>query len=132
MELWALRRNYVIDFDYCIRDEVDTASKTITVNTRQGIEKQLYSLLHECGHILVRKNNKSFAQDYPNQHKAEAYPSQRRYEKSKQYKTDVIMEEVEAWRRGYKLAKRLNININKKNYDNLARECLYSYIKWAS
>jgi hypothetical protein len=40
-----------------------------------------------------------------------------------------MREEMEAWETGFKLAKRLNIQIERKDYDKYASECLFRYMK---
>ena len=41
--------------DVCMSDV-----KEINICSRKGVEKKLYSLLHECGHALIRENWSKF------------------------------------------------------------------------
>ena len=52
---WAFDKNWIIEFEYLGKDEMDPGSKTISISTRQGLENQLYTLLHECGHMFLFK-----------------------------------------------------------------------------
>ena len=56
----------------------------------------------------------------------------KRIERSKDYRVETITEEIEAWERGRKLAERLNLFIDDKNFNKLKNECIYSYIEWAA
>lgn len=130
---WVENKGWIVDFEYLGKDEMDPVLKTISINTRQGIEKQLYTLLHECGHVLVQKNTKSYNKKYPATAKMNSYESiNKRLEKSPKYKVDVISEEIDAWERGRKLAKRLDIYVDDEKYNNMTSECVYSYVRWAS
>ena len=60
-----------------------------------------------------------------------AYKATKRQEKTKKYKISVIGEEYEAWRRGRKLAKRLNIKVNKNKFDSTMARNLMTQFKWA-
>ena len=60
------------------------------------------------------------------------FTSNKRIEKSKEYRVETLTEEIDAWDRGKKLAKRLEIYIDDKNYRKLTNECIYSYIEWAA
>lgn len=133
LESWAMSKNWLIEYEYLASDEMDPASKIISINTRQGIENQLYTLLHECGHVLVQQDHKAYAKRYPGTAKVNMSEKlSRRLEKSVAYKIDVISEEIEAWQRGLRLAKRLGIYINEEKYTALMNKCVYSYVKWAA
>ena len=128
---WLEKKSWSLDIDYCNKDEMQPEERQITINARQGVEKQLYSLLHECGHI--QQNWKRYEQDYPATAKMNCYAStNRRFAKSPKYKVDILAEEIEAWRRGKTLADRLGIYINEEKYNELTAECVYSYILWAA
>ena len=60
-----------------------------------------------------------------------AFKATKRQEKTKKYKISVIGEEYEAWRRGRKLAKRLNIEVDKNKFDLVMTRNLMTYFKWA-
>ena len=61
-----------------------------------------------------------------------AYKATKRQEKTKKCKVSVIGEEYEAWKRGRKLAKRLDIEVNKDKFDLAMTRALMSYFKWAA
>ena len=126
---WTHKKGYYIDFDYCVQDELRPADKMITISTRQGEEKQLYALLHECGHLILGNNEASYAKKYPSSNKMAYFHSNKRLARSPQYKVDILAEEIDAWRKGKDLAKRLGIWIDEENYYKTMSKCVYTYVK---
>ena len=124
---WIQDRGHKVKFQ-TKEDALCYEDKIIYSNTRQDTENQLYSLLHECGHLLIYLGNEGFEKEYP----MYAYKATKRQEKTKKYKISVIGEEYEAWRRGRKLAKRLNIKINKNKFDLAMTKNVMTYLKWAA
>ena len=129
---WLWAKNWDVEFDYMVKDEMDPSAKCVTISTRQGVEKQLYSLLHECGHILIQSNEIRYNKKFPAQAKRNCYLSHRQLEKSKKYKVDVISEEIEAWDRGKSLATRLGLYIDEDKYNEVKVTCVYTYVDWAA
>ncbi len=123
---WANKRGHRVEFQ-TKEDSLCYEDKVIYINTRQRVENQLYSLLHECGHLLVYIGQQGFQEEYP----MYAFKATKRQEKTKKYKISVIGEEYEAWRRGRKLAKRLNIEVDKNKFDLVMTRNLMTYFKWA-
>ena len=126
---WTHKKGYSIDFDYCVQDELRPADKMITISTRQGEEKQLYALLHECGHLILGNNESAYEKKYPSSAKMAYFNSNKRLARSPQYKVDILAEEIDAWRKGEKLAKRLDIWIDEENYYKTMSKCVYTYVK---
>ena len=126
---WTNKKGYDIEFDYCVHDEFRADDRMITISTRQGRENQLYALLHECGHLILQNNENLYSQKYPSSAKMAYFTSNKRLERSPKYKVDVMTEEIDAWRKGRDLAKRLEIYIDEDNYYLMSTKCLYSYIE---
>jgi hypothetical protein len=126
---WTNKKGYDIEFDYCVQDEFRPDDRMITISTRQGREKQLYSLLHECGHLILQNNDDLYNTKYPSSAKMAYCTNNKRLERSYKYKVDVMTEEIDAWRKGKDLAKRLDIYIEEDNYYSISTKCLYTYIK---
>lgn len=95
----------------------DPETNEINVS-RKGSDKNIfYTLLHETGHYIQYnlRTPPPFINHDPDQ------------------KTLVSMyhnmsEEIDAWQRGYNLAKKLKIPIDKKDYDKYAAKFVASYI----
>ncbi len=129
LQTWAHKKGYDVDFDYLVRDEYRPADNLITICTRYGKEKQLYALLHECGHLILGKNESLYEKKYPSSAKMAYFQSNKKLERSHKYKIDVISEEIDAWRKGQELAKRLDIYIDEEKYYSLMTKCVYSYVR---
>lgn len=101
-------------------------SKEIVITSRASPEKQLYYVLHECGHHLIgiKEHHGRFNMGYPQQDNKEI-------RRTFHHRVSCLEEELEAWHRGFKLAQRLKLDIDKEEFDNLRLECIRSYLKWA-
>lgn len=133
LTLWLIKKGWTLDLDYLNQDEMLPSSKLINISTRQGIEKQFYSLLHECGHLLIQSNWENYEKAYPATARMYAYATtNKQLARSPKYKVDCISEELEAWRRGKKLADRLSLYYSEERYNDLTAKCVYTYIQWAN
>ena len=99
--------------------------KEVHINTRNGMEKRLHVFLHECGHILVCNN--SYDRSIMLSSTTDG-----RCTRGRAHAIARIGEEYEAWKRGERLANRLNITINAQKFDKFKTQCLMSYVNWAS
>ena len=119
---WLDNKGYYVDFDRNGDDSVDTSSKIVSINTTRTSETQLYILLHECGHVLIH-NNENVVKYRDVQ--------ERFLEKTVINKVFTVMEEVEAWKRGKLLARRLRINIDEEKWNKDVTRALHKYMRWA-
>lgn len=121
LEFWADGRGYYIDFSKRGGDDVDFQSKIISINTTRSLETQLHTLLHECGHILSYKNggvlNTRGVTD-------------RFGSKTRIHRVFTVIEEVEAWKRGFSLAGRLEIPVDQDKWDRDVARALKKYMQW--
>ena len=125
---WALKYRIKVKLAWDKEDCYEPSEGTITINSRQGQEVRYYTLLHECGHVLIAKDWKAFDKEHP----MYASSTDLRTAKSKAYKVSIIAEELEAWKRGRRLAKKFGHKINDTKFDDLITENVMSYIKWAA
>ena len=101
---------------------IDFDSKVIMIHSGYTKERQLYTILHELGHFLinheqVKKYNKTLGYQY------------RKFSKnSVVYKVTEIEEEIEAWKLGYQLSKKLGIKVNRHNFEVFKSSMLSTYI----
>ena len=121
LEYWAYTKGYYVEFARNGDDSVDRESKIISINTTRSEETQLYTLLHECGHILVYGSDKIMN----TQEVTDNYS-----EKSNIHRVFTVIEEVEAWKRGLALANRLGISVNKTKWNRDVVRALKLYMKW--
>ena len=124
---------YDIELSTGADDRVELGeSKTIHINSACHPETKFYTLLHEVGHILVRKDWKRFSKNYPNYLDGPDAGVDGRRERRKSYRIGVIAEEIEAWKRGRAFAERNDLYIDVYKYDHDANTALMGYVDWIS
>lgn len=96
--------------------------KEIVVHSKLNKERQLYTILHELGHHTINKEYKKEYKKYID------YSYKKFSNKSMVFKIAVIDEEIEAWRLGYKLSKKLKIKINRDNFEVYKSSLIKTYI----
>jgi hypothetical protein len=108
-------------------DEFHPHDKAITYSRRSKCKKkQIYSILHECGHHLIQD-----ADDYEVKHKTQVEAiNDGRKKRSLRWRIDYLKEEFRAWEVGKEIAEELDIEIDEKKYDDHAAFCLKSYCHW--
>jgi len=126
---WAAQRGYKV-FGKWSEDAFYDKDKEIVYSLRTKEKKnQMYSLLHECGHALAFES-KGYKNRFPTM-------SKRRFKTAKvnprtnTFKVEQIVEEYDAWERGYNLACRLGIEIDKEDYNKYASRYVMSYVRKA-
>lgn len=91
----------------------------ISICSHQSIKSKLFSLLHEAGHHIVRKN-KTWANN----------PKRN----NKDYRVGVLMEEVLSWSTAESIAQELDIwsGIDDKEWNKFVKKQLYDYACWTA
>lgn len=120
---WAAEKGYHVEFVYQGDDSMCHISKLIEIDSALSLEKQVIHLLHECGHVLVFGNKDFF--DFIKIRNSYS-------ETSNTFKVFRVIEEQEAWKRGFKLAKRLHIPIDEDKWEKSMVKALKKYIDWAA
>jgi len=125
---WLQNKGYKAVFhnDY---DSVIFYDKKIFIDKRSSLENQLYSILHECGHILQQQNKLSFDESFKYQHIAK---NDKRKERSYAFRVSILEEEIDAWKRGKKLAKRLDIKLDEVKFEKYKAKYTMTYVDWAA
>jgi hypothetical protein len=102
--------------------------KMIFITQRARPEYQLHILLHECGHMLIDKHDSKerFKRGYRGD-------KDNRVKRTATHRTDVVLEEAEAWERGWRLALRLGAlrDDQRLSYDRTRTMNLHTYFSWA-
>ena len=93
----------------------------IGINTNRTKEIQLFCLLHEAGHLILRRRE-DFKKSYPHVDKGG---------KTQLSRVDTIREEMDAWKEGRDLAALLGIRIDDEKLNKYWKHQVYKYIKWA-
>lgn len=118
---WCNQRGYEVSIG-SHRDEVDTLQKKVRLCNRTRMNNRLYSFLHECGHIIIADNKKYFRKQYP------IAAKNMRRNNSLLSNIETIEEEIEAWKVGERLARRLKIKLNKEKYKMYAARFIMTYV----
>ena len=99
-------------------------SKLITIQSDRRSEITFYYFLHEIGHMVMCQNKAGYQERY-------SAVFDDFHGNSQTYKIARVEEELEAWKTGLKLAKRLNLTVNRRNYEKIKSRCVTSYLSWA-
>ena len=127
IESWGYSKGDEVLLETDGADGVYFTCNQIVLNSRNHIEKRLYILLHECGHILI--NNNSSDRVFSLSLDTEAIMGGKKV--SRKRRVAKLAEEMEAWKRGENLASRLGIKINEKKFDKIRADSIMSYVEWA-
>ncbi len=119
--LWASNKGYTIEISKDGDNSVDSKSKHISVSSSKSCEEQLAIIMHECGHIQMFLNGGIL--------KMSSHTSKWE-ESSRKYKTCILIEEVEAWRRGIALANKLKIKFDEDFIKISMINAILKYAKW--
>lgn len=131
--IWAEDKGYYIHFEEDGDDSICTHGKIIEINSSASLRYQVYCLLHECGHALVAENGSFWDYDKKPKYMYSVPPSIHQNKKIKEtYRVYTIIEEMEAWKRAYNLAIRLNIPIEKDEWEEQMLDALGKYIDWGA
>jgi hypothetical protein len=98
--------------------------KLITIQSDRKAEVTFYYFLHEVGHMIMCQNKLGYEEKY-------SAVFNDFHGNSQTYKIARIEEELEAWKTGLRLARRLDLNVNRRNYEKIKSRCVTSYLTWA-
>lgn len=97
--------------------------RLIELSKRDSPQTRLFTLLHECGHVLCDKTR---PKRWPRGYQAIGTPLHR---KSLGHSIECLAEEVEAWHRGERLAKRLGVRLDLDAFRKCRNAALASYAR---
>lgn len=93
----------------------------IIYNTQGGYKSQLYTLLHEAGHFLQKKSKNFTAMNLSFGSPDSLHTNYQKFR--------LLEQEMDAWSRGLKLAKTLELKIDVINYRKTAAIFIMKYVK---
>lgn len=123
---WCGKRGLEVLFTRHENGTYDEIDKIILIAANALPEKQVFYLIHECGHHLIHQhpgNPNRFELGY-DQTDPEIL---RRFD----HRLACLEEEIEAWQRGRNLARKLRLKLDEEALNQLRVHCLHSYTKWA-
>jgi len=124
---WASKKGIKVFFTRKESGMYQSHLKMVTISATYCPVNQCVILLHELGHHLVdSKSNvdERFKLGYPRQWIPSAHHEF-------PHRLACLEEEMEAWHRGWKLAKKLKLHVTREEFDEMRVKCLKSYIDWS-
>lgn len=129
LSCWLKPYNLKVILEKDCDDIVDWDLGVVKINSNPKWESRYYSLLHECGHIIISENPENFEYNYPYY----IYEKDERRSKTDAYRVSLVGEEIEAWKLGRNLGDNiLNHFINHEKFDKMMTECVMSYVYWVT
>lgn len=114
---WANKRGITV---YVSRDISYSFGNIINIKNARSLRSMLYALLHECGHVLVGDKDERFELGY----RQVGGTGSRKHAP---HRVAVLDEELEAWDRGRKLARRLGIKLDKRRFEIVKASHVVTY-----
>lgn len=95
----------------------------IVISSRLSHSTKVVYILHEAGHALIdsQEDCSRFGAGYPSSSTKKTFLN----------RSAIVFEELEAWKRGWDLAKRLKLKLSKSFYNKKRNEAIKLYFKWA-
>lgn len=125
---WCEARSLNVSFGKILNGVFYPAEKKVLISGRASPQKQLCYLLHECGHFLID----NCSSEKTKVSRWGSFEDPDIGWTSKRYRVEIVDEEIEAWKRGEKLAARLGLEIDTRTFNAVKAESLITYMKWAS
>lgn len=120
LEKWLQSNSFTLKWSN--NHSFDSANRVINISKKGTNKGIFYTLLHECGHLLQHNSVtwRSNLGDNPGSKKklVSMYHS--------------LFEEIDAWQRGYRLAEKLNIKVDRNDYERHAARFLCTYVHYWS
>lgn len=121
LDTWLANRGWTIKFKSRCKDEAWFDTKLMTISCSGTPEHVIFSILHECGHIIAGGKRAVYELTY----------TPTRQKKTDWYRILRVMNEVRAWDAGERLAIRLGIYIDRDRYATYRARYLKKYMRWA-
>jgi hypothetical protein len=109
LEAWVEGNGYHVETDPDNPCFVDLSDRVIWLKKGETLRRRLYSLLHECGHVLQEESK-----------------APRLFDESRLWELE---DEMDAWRRGWNLQEQLDLGLPLRGYRRIATECVMTYVE---
>ena len=127
LHLWLLKRGFTLRYGGKT-NEVCFTTKQVTLQRSLAKHAKIATLLHECGHVLVYLNRQKTKQTSIAGLTWDEWWKTK--PKSKHAKLLMMQEEFLAWERGYRLGRRMNVNLPTVLKWNVQTRALMSYCRF--
>ena len=125
---WLNARGVKVVTGKRVDSRYEPSEKTIYLQVTKDKEEAFYTLLHECGHVLIEQNGKSFYRSYPSPDTVDWCDLMATKDVVQQ--VSIIAEELEAWNRGERLASRLGLEIQRRRWNKTRSVCVSGYMHY--
>ena len=127
IEPWLKARGFQLSL-VPLHNDICFNKKRVRVCPKQRPFAQIVSALHECGHLLIYLCRKKLETRVV---AGTSFKTWWKLQKSNSKNSQLlcIQEEMTAWDRGVRLAKRLNIHLNKRELQFQRTRSLLSYVR---
>lgn len=129
LETWLQRWGFDLKFHGNATDQVNFQEATVYINSKQKLENQYYTLLHECGHVYAFMNQDDWLTDMPLSKQKLTSSLDGRSERSNAFRVSQLAEEIDAWRIGRIIVDNLDHKISLTRYNKMYGDCVWSYVK---
>ncbi len=129
LEEYCLSKNWNIEYKKG-RDKdkkldfTSVSENLIVLKKNRHPEITFYVMLHEIGHMMLCQNRKMYRERFN-----AVFDDFSRG--SLTHKVKTVEEELDAWKIGFKLAKRLKLYVNRRKFETVKARCISTYLIWA-
>lgn len=124
LERYCNKEGYRVVYKNVDIDAVYYEKKVFVMSDKLSDEISTYHLLHELGHLRVMRKKKTYKETYK-------YVFDNFSTSSLTHKIVTIQEELDAWREGLILARRLGLYIDRRKWEITKTKCISTYLSWA-
>lgn len=124
LERYCNEKGYRVVYRDVEIDAVYLEKKVFVMSNKPKDEVSMYHLLHEIGHLRVIRKKKTYADSY-------SYIFDNFSKTSLTHQIATIQEELDAWREGLKLARTLNLHVDRRKWEITKTKCISTYLSWA-
>ncbi len=127
LEEYCAGKGWEVEYVSRMDPNADTAiihKSKIIIHKDRSKEIMFYMLLHEIGHMMLCQNNSMYTERY--NAVFEAF-----HRASLTHKIKRVEEELDAWKTGFKLSKRLKLYVNRRRFEQIKSRCVTTYLMWA-
>lgn len=124
LERYCNKKGYRVVYKPVEIDAVYYEKKLFVMSDKLSDEISFYHLLHEIGHVRVMQKKKTYADSYN-------YIFDNFSKTSLTHQIATIQEELDAWREGLKLARILDMHVDRRKWEIAKTKCISTYITWA-
>ena len=105
--------------EYWFDPEDPSDPGVVSISTANDLETQLFVLLHEAGHVMLRRHTSDFPKYFPDSSRT-----------TQNGRLEILKEEVAAWLKAQELAEDLGIELNAARRRANYRLALLKYVEW--